>query len=127
MRWHSVLPVGSAGVSVQRPAASNFQPWKGQRRPSPSLRPKERSAPAVRAVAIQQAKRAVGILEQHKVLPQQAHRLHRAHAHGRVQRGVELIHQRHRLPVAAHQVAAGRAGANAGDQFIEFGFHGGLS
>jgi hypothetical protein len=82
---------------------------------------------AVRAVAVQQAVAAVGVLEQHKVLPQQAHRLHRAHAHGRVQRGVELIHQRHRLPVAAHQVAAGRAGANAGDQVVLFGFHGGLS
>ncbi len=36
---------GLAGVSRHRPAASNFQPWKGQRRPSPSLRPKDRSAP----------------------------------------------------------------------------------
>lgn len=52
-----------------------------------------------------------------------AHRLHRAHGHGRVQRGVEFIHQRHRLPVAAHQLAAGRARANAGDQLILFGFH----
>ena len=108
-------------------AASNFQPWKGQRRPSPSLRPKARSAPRCGQSRSSRPKLPSALLEQHEVLPQQAHRLHRAHAHGRVQRGVEFIHQRHRLPVAAHQVAAGRARANAGDQFVLFGFHGGLS
>jgi hypothetical protein len=33
------LPGGSLGMSTQRPATSNFQPWYTQRRPSPSLRP----------------------------------------------------------------------------------------
>jgi hypothetical protein len=42
---HSVEPTGSAGVSRQRPSAANFQPWKGQRMPSPSWRAKARSAP----------------------------------------------------------------------------------
>ena len=36
-----------------------------------------------------------------------AHRLHRADRHARIERRVELVDERHRLPVVAHQVAAG--------------------
>ena len=36
---------GSLGMSTQWPAASNFQPWYTQRRPSSSLRPKNSDAP----------------------------------------------------------------------------------
>ena len=113
--------VGAAAGGVELPAV------EGAAQAVALVAAKREVRPTVRAVAIQQAKAAIGVLEQHKVLPQQAHRLHRAHAHGRVEPGVEFIEQRHRLPVAAHQVAAGRARANAGDQFILFGFHRGLS
>ena len=79
---------------------------------------------AVRAVAVQQAIAAFGVAKQHQVLPQHAHGFHRAHRHGRVQRGVKLVEQGHRLPVVAQQRAPGCAGAYPGDAFVVFGFHG---
>ena len=48
----------------------------------------------------------------------------RARGHARVEARIELVDQRRRLPVAAHQVAAGRARADARDQFVLLGLHG---
>jgi hypothetical protein len=67
------------------------------------------------------------ILEQHKVLAQHADCLHRPNGHARVEHRIELVHQGHGLPVAAHQCSAGRARTDAGDQFILFGSHDGIS
>ncbi|MDT4849832.1 hypothetical protein FQZ97_839620 [compost metagenome] len=80
---------------------------------------------AVRAVAVKQAEGPLGVPEQHEVLPQHAHRLHRTHAHGRIQRGVELVEQGHRLPVAAQQLTARCARPDLGDALVQFGFHAG--
>ena len=63
---------------------------------------------AVRAVAVEQAVPAALVAEQHEVLAQQAHRLDRA-------LGRQLVDQRHRLPVVAHQRAALGARPDAGD------------
>ena len=78
----------------------------------------------VRAVAVQQAELALGVFEQDQVLAEQPHRLDRTHGHARVQVGVELVHQRHRLPVVAHQLATRGAGADAGDALVQVCFHG---
>ena len=80
----------------------------------------------VRAVAVQQAEVAQRVAKQHQVLPQQTHRLHGANRHARVERGVELVHQRHGLPIVAHDRAAGCARTDAGDEFVLFCFHRGL-
>ena len=80
---------------------------------------------AVRAVTVQQAPGARCVLEQHQVLPQQLDGLDRSLLHARVKRWIEFVHQRGGLPVLAHQLAAWRAGRDAGDQFILFSVHGG--
>jgi hypothetical protein len=68
---------------------------------------------AVRAMAIEQTV-AVLVLEHHKVLPEQAHRLHRP-------LGVELIDECRGLPVIAQQLARRRSGADARHQFVLLG------
>ena len=78
---------------------------------------------AVRAVAVEQTPGTCGIAKQHQILPQQAHRLERATGHAWVEPGVELIDQRRRLPIAAQQLAAAGAGADAGDQIVLCGLH----
>ena len=72
----------------------------------------------VRAVAVQQPEGAGSVTEEHQVLAQQAHRLQRPIGHARVQPRVEFVQQCSRLPVTAQQVAARRAGACAGDEFV---------
>jgi hypothetical protein len=79
---------------------------------------------AVRAGPVDQAPALLAVAKQHQVLAEQAHRLHRARGHARVEARFELVDQRRRLPVAAHQVAAGRARADARDQFVLLGVHG---
>ena len=69
---------------------------------------------AMRAVPVQQPVAAGRIAEQHEVLAQQAHPLHRA-------RRVKLLDQCGRLPVTAHQRAARRAGTGLGDQPVLLG------
>ncbi len=82
---------------------------------------------SVRAVAVEQAVGTLGVAEQHEVLSQHPHRFHRTHRHRRVQRRVELVEQRHRLPVAAQQFAPGRARTDLGDALVLFGFHARIS
>ena len=69
---------------------------------------------AVRAGAVEQAVAALLVAEQHEVLAQQPDRLDRPVGAG------ELIDQRRRLPVAAHQRAGGRARPDAGDEIVLF-------
>ena len=80
----------------------------------------------VRAVAVEQTIVALRVAKQHQVLAQNAHGFHGANRHARIERGVELVHQRHRLPIVAHHRAARCARPDAGDQFVLFSFHGGL-
>ena len=79
---------------------------------------------AVRAVAVEQAEPALCVTEQHQVLPEQAHGLHRAQRHARIQTGIELVEQRGRLPVLAHQRTAGGARADAREELVLIGVHG---
>ena len=53
----------------------------------------------------------------------QPHRFHRPVQHGGIERGVEFIDQRDRLPIAPKQGAARRARADPGDQFVLLAFH----
>ena len=72
----------------------------------------------VRAVAVEQAEAAVGVLEGDQVLAQHPHAHRRAVGHG------QLFRQQHRHPEAAHQVAHQRARTHAGQIFIVlFGEH----
>jgi hypothetical protein len=64
---------------------------------------------AVGAWPIDQAELALGVSKEHQVLAQQPNRLERPFSHGRRQNWVELVEQRHRLPIVTHQLAAGRA------------------
>ncbi len=68
---------------------------------------------AMRAVPADQSVAALLVLEDDEVFAEQPHRLHRPV-------GRELIDQRGRLPVAAHQRAGGGAGIGAGDQVVLF-------
>jgi hypothetical protein len=86
--------------------------------------PERKIRAAVRAVTVEQAPSALCILEQHQVLAQQPHRLDRPMQHAWIQSGIEFIHQRQRLPIAAKHGAAWRAGADARDQFVLVAFHG---
>ena len=112
-------PTGSAGVSRQRPSTANFQPWNGQRSPSPSWRPNARSAPRCGQSRSSRPQRA---LARRGTAPGPGPTRARAFTgrvrHARVEHRIELVEQRHRLPVAAHQCAARRARADAGDQFV---------
>ena len=72
---------------------------------------------AMRAVAVEQAVTATLVAEQHEILAQHADRLGRP-------RTVELLGQRHRMPIVAHQRAAPGAGPDAGDQLVLLGSHG---
>ena len=64
----------------------------------------------MRAAAVEPAECAGLVAEQHQVLAQQAHGLQRAFTHARVQARIELVEQGGRLPIAAQQIAPGRAG-----------------
>ncbi len=72
----------------------------------------ERGA-AVRALLGDQADAALLVAEQHQVLAEQADAL--------VPLAVKLGDRRDRVPVAAHHVAARRAGSDAGEQFVLLG------
>ena len=88
--------------AVKRTAqAPVFHPAKGQ------------ICATVRAIAVQHAQLALLITKQHKVLPHQAHRTHRALTR-------QLIGQCHRLPVTAQQLASRRLRADTGYQIILF-------
>ena len=71
---------------------------------------------AMRAVAVEQAVPAALVAEQHEVLAQHAHRLGRP-------LGRQLVGERHRMPVVAHQRAALGARPDAGDQLVLLGAH----
>ena len=78
------------------------------------LQPAEREiGAAMRAGAADQAVAPLAVLEDHEVLAEQPHRLDRPVAG-------ELVDQRRRLPIAPHQRAGGRAGADAGDEIVLF-------
>ena len=79
---------------------------------------------AVRALPVDQAPALLSVAEQDQVLAEQPHRLDRAPGHARIEARIELVDQRRRLPVAAHQRAAGRTRADAGDQLVLLGLHG---
>src|SRR5262249_55450518 len=66
---------------------------------------------AVRALLGDQAEPALAVLEQNEVLAEQAHPLVPLVA-------FELGRCRDRMPVAAHQFAARRAGSDPGEQFV---------
>src|SRR5215218_9580681 len=66
---------------------------------------------AMRAVAIDQAVASGFVAEQHQVFAEQSDGTDRTIA-------VELVHQRRRLPVAPHQLAAGVLRTGAGDQVV---------
>src|SRR5207245_7839239 len=68
---------------------------------------------AVRAVAIEHAQLALLVTKQDEVLAHQLHRLDWAGT-------VELVDQRHWLPIAAQQLAGGSAGTDPGDEIILF-------
>ena len=89
--------------------------------------PERQIGAAMRAVAIEQAPVAELIPKQHQILAEHAHPLDRPRGHARIERRIELVEQRHRLPVATHQRAAGGAGPDAGDQFVVRGLHGALA
>ena len=74
---------------------------------------------AMRTAALDQAVAALAVAEHHEVLAEQAHRLDRPVAG-------ELVDQRRRLPVAAHQGACGRAGSGPGDQVVLLGAQHGI-
>jgi hypothetical protein len=78
---------------------------------------------SVRTVAIEQTIVAAGVFEQHQVLSQQSNRLDRANGHLGVQGRVEFVNEGDGLPVLAHELATRRAWADAGDAFVQFGFH----
>ena len=69
---------------------------------------------AMRTATLDQAVAARAVAKHHKILAQEAHRLHRAVAG-------KLVDQRRRLPVAAHQGARGSAGSGPGDQVVLLG------
>ena len=71
---------------------------------------------AMRAVAVDQAVAAFLVAKQHEVLAEQFDRPHRP-------RSLQLIHQRRRLPVHPHQLAAGVLAAGAGNQVVRFLAH----
>jgi hypothetical protein len=116
---------GSAGVSRHLAVAANFQPWKGQRMPSASCARKGQVGTAVRAVAVKQAPGAAASLNSTRSCPSRRTALSGRSAMRGSRRGVKFVQQRHRLPVAAHQRTAGRARADAGDEFVLRGLHGG--
>ena len=75
----------------------------------------------MRAMAIDQAVAALLVAEQHQIFAEQFDRPHRA-------RALQLVHQRRRLPVHPHQLAAGVFRPGAGDQVVRFlAHHGGGS
>ena len=76
---------------------------------------------AVRALAIEQAEAAGAVAKENEVLAEQADRLDRPRRQRRIDARIEFLDQRRRLPVAAHQRAARRAGADARDPFVFFG------
>ena len=114
---------GFGGCVSAKPFGVEFPAVKRAAQSVTFIATKRQVGAPVRAIAVQQAKLAAGVFEQNKVLPQHAHGLHGANAHVRVKRRIEFIDQRHRLPVTAHQVAAGRARTDAGNEFVEFCFH----
>ena len=71
---------------------------------------------AMGAVAVDQAVAAFLVAKQHQVFAEQFDRTHRT-------RPLQLIHQRRRLPVHPHQLAAGVLAAGAGDQVVRFLAH----
>jgi hypothetical protein len=58
----------------------------------------------------------IAVLEDHQVFAEQPQRLDRPVAG-------KLVDQRRRLPVAPHEIAARRAGADAGDEVVLLGAH----
>ena len=97
---------------------------KGAAQPIALVAAKGQIGAPVRAVAVEQTPALLRIFEQHQVLAHQAHGFDRALRHARVQGGVELIHQRGGLPIAAQQLTSGGVRAHAGDAVVLFGFHG---
>jgi hypothetical protein len=79
---------------------------------------------AVGAVAVEQAPAALVVAKEDEVLAEHAHRLQRALPHRRIEGRIELVDQGDRLPIPPQQRAAGRAGADAGDQLVLFRMHG---
>ena len=76
----------------------------------------EKRGTAMRAVCGQQANRAVGVAERNQVFAEQPH------AHGIAVRVRQLRRQQGGHPVAPHDIAHRRPGANSGDQFVVFSF-----
>ena len=107
-------PSGSAGVSRHWPVDVEQPAVEGAAQSAVLQPPVGEIGAAVRAGALDQAVAALAVAEQHQVLAQQLHRLDRAVGAG------EFVDQRHRLPVAAHQAAAGGARADAGDEIVLF-------
>ena len=110
-----LLQAGAGHVvepAVERAAqAAVFQPAEGE------------VGAAVAAMAVDQAEPPGLVAEQHQILPEQPHGLHRARV---VRFRGQFLRQRDRLPVAPHQRAAGGAGAGPGQQGVLFrGQHGG--
>ncbi|MCY1218326.1 hypothetical protein D9M72_302700 [compost metagenome] len=127
--------VGVLADALAQLAASGFR-WRFQARAVAIEQPAvERAAQAavfqapeaqvraaVRAVAVEHAVLAVLVAKHDKVLAHQANRAHRALS-------LELIDQRHRLPVLPQQAATGGIRADARHKFVLFSGHhdGGVS
>ena len=74
-------------------------------------------ADRARRKLFEQAVAATLVAEQHEILAQHPYRLGRP-------RPIQLVGERHRMPVVAHQRAAPGAGPDAGDQLVLLGSHG---
>ena len=77
----------------------------------------------MRARPVEQPEAAVAVAKEDQVLAEQAHRLDLALRHARIEARIEFVEQRRRLPVAAQQRAAWRAGADPSDEVVLFGVH----
>ena len=128
---HAIAQLASGGLGRCFQAASIDRKLPAMKRTAQAAALLDAFAPAkrqvsaaMRAIAVQHSPGARGVLEQHEVLPQQTNRLDRPLRHARIERGVEFIDQRRRLPVLAQQGAAGRAGPDACQTFVLFGVHG---
>ncbi len=111
--WTSLI-CGTQGRSTQLPCDVEFQAVIDAAQPALLVAAEEQRRGAMRAALVEQADAAVGVAEQHQVLAQEPH------AHRRRVRLGDLMGERRRNPIAAHQFAHRRAGADAGEQFVFF-------
>ena len=120
---HSVEPIGSAGVSRQAPSTREL-PAVERAAQAVVLAATEREiGAAVRAGRSSRPQRPLPSRNSTRSWPSRRTGLTGRARHARIEARIELVEQRRRLPVAAHQRAAGRSRADARDQFVLLGLH----